>query len=164
MSRDGNYVLVPEDGNLKLPNGNNITLPFICDIKNKIINISISNEIAYETDGKIEFTITLNKALNEDLTLKLSTIYGSAIGDKDFERIKDKEFIIKAGNLSQKFTIKVASDGKYEDSENFMLKVSYEEGSYKGDDLKEVVNPIIIAKATILDFPQEDCPKTPKPN
>ncbi|MSN97211.1 hypothetical protein F1B92_08585 [Campylobacter sp. FMV-PI01] len=164
VSRDGNYVLVPEDGNLKLPNGDAVPFDFVCDIKNKIISFSISNPTVYETDGKIEFTITLNKALNEDLKLKLSTIDGSATGDKDFERIKDKEFIIKAGNLSQKFTIKVASDGIYESREEFMLKAVYEEGSYKGDDLKEVINPIIMAKATILDFPQEDCPKTPKPN
>lgn len=162
-SRDGWYVYVPEDSNLKLPNGDTVPFDFVCDIKNKRIMIDVSSPTVYESEGKIVFTISLNRALNEDLTLKLSTIDGSAIGDEDFEKIKDKEFIIKAGNLSQKFTIPVTKDGKYENKENFMLKVFYKEGSYKGNDLLEVLNPTMITQATILDFPQEECPTTPKP-
>lgn len=163
-TRDGNYYLVPENKNLKLPNGDAVPFDFVCDIKNKIISFSISNPTAYETDGKIEFTINLNRGLEKDLTLKLSTIDGSATGNEDFEKIKDKKIIIKSGNTSQKFSIKISQDGKYEGKEEFMLKAVYEKDSYKGDDLKEVINPIIMATATILDFPQEECPKTPKPN
>ncbi|MCZ6104075.1 Calx-beta domain-containing protein [Campylobacter ureolyticus] len=107
-TRDGNYYLVPENKNLKLPNGDAVPFDFVCDIKNKIISFSISNPTAYETDGKIEFTINLNRGLEKDLTLKLSTIDGSATGNEDFEKIKDKKIIIKSGNTSQKFSIKIS--------------------------------------------------------
>lgn len=42
-TKDGGYVLVLEDGKLTLPNGQSVELPFVCDIKNKIITMEISN-------------------------------------------------------------------------------------------------------------------------
>lgn len=45
-TKDGGYILVPECGKLTLPNGQSVELPFVCDIKNKIITMEISNPTA----------------------------------------------------------------------------------------------------------------------
>ena len=163
-TKDGGYILVPEDGKLTLPNGQSVELPFVCDIKNKIITMEISNPTCYENDGVIEFTISINRALNKDFYLELTTNDGTANGGSDFTKQENAEFFIPAGKTSQTFRIPVVRDGKFEDKENFQLKAVYKDGSYKGNDLKEVTNPTVFGVGTIIDIEQDKCPKPVTPN
>ena len=126
------------------------------------LDIQISSPTVYETEGIAKFTITLDKELKEDLRLDLFTVEGTATEDKDYEGVKKykNSITIPAGETSYEYTVKIASDGKYEDSENFLLVA---EPIYSGIDVLSLPK-YISALATILDFPQEECPKTPKPN
>ncbi|MCI6988614.1 MAG: hypothetical protein MR902_03465, partial [Campylobacter sp.] len=57
---------------------------------------TISSPVAYETDGKITFDITLKQPLKNDIKLHLKTMDQTATGNLDFEAV-DKDIIIPAG-------------------------------------------------------------------
>ncbi len=120
---------------------------------------TISNPTAYETDGEITFTINLKQPLKEDVKLRLKTMDQTAKADLDFEGI-DSYITIPAGETTYEYTVKIASDGIYEGSEKFNLYIA--DINYNGDD--EVILNYSPGYGTILDFPQQECPKTPKPN
>ena len=83
----------------------------------------------------------------------------TAKADLDFEGI-DSYITIPAGETTYEYTVKIASDGIYEGSEKFNLYIA--DINYNGDD--EVILNYSPGYGTILDFPQQECPKTPKPN
>ena len=120
---------------------------------------TISNPTAYETDGKITFTINLKQPLKEDVKLRLKTMDQTAKADLDFEGI-DSYITIPAGETTYEYTVKIASDGIYEGSEKFNLYIA--DINYNGDD--EVILNYSPGYGTILDFPQQECPKPQIPN
>lgn len=132
-----------------------------CHNKCKTSSLDISFPTAYETDGSIVFEIKLSTPLDDNLELHIKTMDGSAKAGEDYEE-KTKDIItIPAGETSYKYSIKLGIDNKYEGEELFALFAQI-----KNDAIIKKYNlkPTTVSVGTILDFPQEECPKTPKPN
>ncbi len=70
---------------------------------------------------------------------------------------------IKAGETEATYSIAIASDGIYENSEEFMLYAHYEKGTYTGYDLGKVTGGTGVGTITD-DIFEGACPTTVSPN
>lgn len=133
------------------------------------LKIEISNPTFYEDDKKGVFTISINKALEQDFHLSVFTENGTAIGGKDFISCKNKILVIPAGQTSAEFEVELIRDGIKEEKEEFGLFVKYtnnDENGYKGKDLGLISNIAGIATgtATLIDCTKDECPEPMRKN
>lgn len=132
-------------------------------VDGKDIEITISDTTANEKEGVITFTANINQPLDHDFTFNVSTIDGSATGNVDYMSVPNGTMTIKAGETEATYSIAIASDGIYENSEEFMLYAHYEQGTYTGYDLGKVTGGTGVG--TIIDDPiNGSCPKPVTPN
>ncbi|MCI6988286.1 MAG: hypothetical protein MR902_01785, partial [Campylobacter sp.] len=132
-----------------------------CHNECKTSSIDISFPTAYETDGIMVFEIKLSTPLDDNLELHIKTMDGSAKAGEDYEEKVNDIITIPAGETSYKYSIKLGADNKYEGEELFALFAEI-----KNDAIIKKYNlkPTTVSVGTILDFPPEECPTTPKPN
>ena len=69
------------------------------------------------------FTVSLDKAAQENIAVKISTTDGTAIAGTDYEALVDKWVIIPAGSRSATVSVAVLQDSTAELSENFTVNV-----------------------------------------
>ncbi|MCZ6158758.1 calcium-binding protein [Campylobacter ureolyticus] len=159
------FTLKAQSTNLLDPNDfgyYGIGIANIKDDDEDVLEVQVQDATCIETDGKIEFTITLNKALEKELKLKVHTVGETATADEDFEDKSGTTITIPPNTTTYKYTIPVASDGIYEGKEQFGLFL-VNDGKYEGKDVKKS-DVFAMATGTIIDFPKEECPKNSVPN
>lgn len=125
------------------------------------VNLTVSNLRIIENDGEAIFTVSIDKALEKDLNLRLFTVEGSALEEKDYGRIGEekKNYIfakISAGVTSITQKVKIVRDGKTEGKEVFLLVA--ESLYYSGYDVENVTK-FAAGLGTIIDFPEDKCPQ-----
>lgn len=124
------------------------------------VNVTVSNLRIIENDGKAIFTVSIDKALENDLNLRLFTVKGSALEVEDYGKIGgEKNYIftkIPAGTTSITQKVSIVRDGKTEGKEVFLLVA--ESSHYYGSDIENVTE-IASGLGTIIDFPEDKCPQ-----
>ncbi len=117
--------------------------------------LSIDDQIIWEQDGKMWFTVTLDKPLSGDVTFTYKTSSGTATEGKDYIG-KTGTITIPAGSTSVKIPVDILDDFFYEKSEYFNIDITNITGNINKNDSKTH------GTGTILDNPPvKDSPITP---
>ncbi|WP_198304790.1 Calx-beta domain-containing protein [Arcobacter vandammei] len=117
--------------------------------------LSIDDQIIWEQDGKMWFTVTLDKPLSGDVTFTYKTSSGTATEGKDYIG-KTGTITIPAGSTSVKIPVDILDDFFYEKSEYFNIDITNITGNINKNDSKTH------GIGTILDNPPvKDSPITP---
>jgi len=112
--------------------------------------LSIDNATANESDGQIVFTVNLDQASGNDITVDFDTTDGSALAASDYSDTSDS-LTIPSNATTGQITISVTDDDTPESSESFTVQLS---------------NPstdVIIARATGTGTITDDDTTTPPP-
>lgn len=90
-----------------------------------LINIIGSSTVEGLAPNQATFTISLTEVLPEDLTLKYSTVDGTAINGttKDYTRVSNGSITFEAGETVKDITIEVRDDNITEPDESFFVQV-----------------------------------------
>ncbi|MCR9233463.1 MAG: dockerin type I domain-containing protein [bacterium] len=101
--------------------------------------LSINDTSGYEYEP-LTFTVSLNRAAEEDITFRARTLGGSAsidVYENDYTYFRDKPFTIKAGEVSKEFSIYPHNEDRVEPDETVTIEIY--EASYTGGSLTEYV-------------------------
>ena len=93
------------------------------------LTTTLSDITINEADGKAIFTLSIDRAVDEDLTFYATTISGKnknidAVAGKDYVSFDDKKVIIYAGSTSASIEVNITDDDFNENDEKFGLWVS----------------------------------------
>ena len=108
--------------------------------------LSIDDQIIWEQDGQMWFTVTLDKPLRGDVTFTYKTSSGTATEGKDYIG-KTGTITIPAGSTSVKIPIDILDDYFYEKSEYFNIDITNITGNINVNESKTH------GTGTILDNP-----------
>ena len=94
--------------------------------------IGISGSAEVKEGETATYTVALNKAAGEDVTVTV-TLTHKGTDDADFTQAPvSKTITIPAGQTSAQFTLDIARDGKFEGSEGYSLTLSNPQGAVLG--------------------------------
>ena len=90
--------------------------------------LSIANASADEDDGEIEFTVTLDPAADDTVTVDYATSDGSAEAGDDYTA-KSGTLTFSAGDTEKTIAVAIADDGNNEDEEDLTVTLSNASGA-----------------------------------
>ncbi len=87
------------------------------------VKLSIADSTAYENDGFLVFTVTLDEAASDDISFTYSTSDGTAISSKDYEATSSTVTIPK-GSTSIEIKVPIIDDNILDDNETLKVNIS----------------------------------------
>lgn len=86
-----------------------------------IFDVSAQEGNAGTTD--FNFEVKLNRSYPQEITIKYSTIEGTAKSNEDFQPVNNGTLVVPAGKTAAFITIKVVADDIRENNENFQVEL-----------------------------------------
>lgn len=80
-----------------------------------------------QTEGvgaQVVFTVTLSQAMDEDVTVTVNTVDGTAVAGEDFVGVSGATLTIAAGTTSASLAVELINDDVIEDQETFTLDIT----------------------------------------
>ncbi len=110
--------------------------------------LSISDARANEgngnTDGRVQFEISLSAPSASDVTYTAETVGGTAVDGDDYRNIAPEVFVIPAGETSQTFSVRANRNAGAEPDEDFTLRLTDPAGAvFAGGELSLEATGII---------------------
>jgi hypothetical protein len=94
--------------------------------------VGISDAVAQESDGHINFTVSLNKAATSNTTVDVAVAHGETNGS-DFTGLVDQTAFFLAGSTGATVTLTLDADDGVEPAETFVATLSNADGLTIGD-------------------------------
>jgi len=123
-----------------------------------IAKLSIGDATVNENDGTATFTINLDRASNQTVTVRVYTINNTARSGSDYTAI-NQTVTFAAGETSKQVTVSILNDSTVEGTENFRVKLVNATG---GASIVDSSGTIKILNDDVPPPPQE--PSTQDPN
>ena len=105
-------------------------------IDNDVLTIDVGNVAAAESDGTLEFPVTLSGPNGQTITVELTTFDGSAVstgsGRSDFVAVSGQVVTFNPGVTSQDVSVSVLTDFDVELDETFIARLSQPTGNGVG--------------------------------